>query len=418
MKILSITVDGFKNIDKTKIEFNTINALVSLNNYGKSNLLEAIGFGVDFIKANPKKKEWLMQNVNFIPLNIHNSGQDYFFEIEILENEHIIRYDFSFEWQKPDGKGRRIISENLKMKKIGDKKFVSYIKRNEQQGFYKPSLTARCNKTISFDYNILIINKLIYYDELFFVNVIKMINELNIKLFKAFDVNKFFIPGKIVNILDNTEEIIEMLNIPQYLFNLKKSDKVKYELFIHALKILFPELEYIYPIEINLQIGTNKDKFKVKFPEKIYDIRIKTKNNIQETSITNLSEGTKRIFFTLFNIMIAPENNVHLLCFEELENSIHPGLLQYFLIILADIAKDTQLLFTSHSPYLIQYLSLNQIYIGLPNEKGLAVFKKIKKSKQNKLMKYAQDSYMSVGEFIFDLLANNEEEKEILKEFF
>ena len=42
MKLLSVSVSGFRNIAKTTIELGGISAIVSPNNYGKSNLLRAI----------------------------------------------------------------------------------------------------------------------------------------------------------------------------------------------------------------------------------------------------------------------------------------------------------------------------------------------------------------------------------------
>ena len=40
MRILSITVGGFRNIEKTTFELGGIVGLVSANNYGKTNVLE------------------------------------------------------------------------------------------------------------------------------------------------------------------------------------------------------------------------------------------------------------------------------------------------------------------------------------------------------------------------------------------
>ena len=57
MKINSITVAGFKNIKKTKLELDSICALISANNYGKSNLMEAIDFGFDFIHESRKVRK-------------------------------------------------------------------------------------------------------------------------------------------------------------------------------------------------------------------------------------------------------------------------------------------------------------------------------------------------------------------------
>ena len=57
MKLKSVTIGGFKNIRKTKINLSNITAIISPNNYGKSNLLEAIDFGVEFISASEKDRK-------------------------------------------------------------------------------------------------------------------------------------------------------------------------------------------------------------------------------------------------------------------------------------------------------------------------------------------------------------------------
>ena len=51
MKIQAVLIDGFKNLSNVKISFDNITALVALNNFGKSNVLSGIDFGLAFIKA-------------------------------------------------------------------------------------------------------------------------------------------------------------------------------------------------------------------------------------------------------------------------------------------------------------------------------------------------------------------------------
>ncbi len=96
-------------------------------------------------------------------------------------------------------------------------------------------------------------------------------------------------------------------------------------------------------------------------------------------------------------------NRIHEL-FEELENSIHPALLQRLLIIISELAPNTKTLITSHYPHLIKYLDLNDIFIGIPNSEGIASFYKIKKTKQKKLIQYSKDAESNIGDFVFDML--------------
>lgn len=60
MRILSITVGGFRNIEKTTFELGGIVGLVSANNYGKTNVLDAISFAIDFMQASLRERSNMM----------------------------------------------------------------------------------------------------------------------------------------------------------------------------------------------------------------------------------------------------------------------------------------------------------------------------------------------------------------------
>ena len=68
------------------------------------------------------------------------------------------------------------------------------------------------------------------------------------------------------------------------------------------------------------------------------------------------------------------------------------------------MAGDTQIILTSHSPYLLQYLKPELLYVGIPNEDDIAIFKKIKSSKIKSLVRDASMYDMSLGDYLFDLL--------------
>lgn len=69
MRLLSITLGGFKNLGDTTLLLDGITAIVSPNNYGKSNLLEAIDFATDFLSSNGKSRKNMMAWVKGIPIN-------------------------------------------------------------------------------------------------------------------------------------------------------------------------------------------------------------------------------------------------------------------------------------------------------------------------------------------------------------
>ncbi len=54
MEINRITLGGFRNISRIDLSFENITALVGLNGYGKSNVMDAIDFGVKKRKEESK----------------------------------------------------------------------------------------------------------------------------------------------------------------------------------------------------------------------------------------------------------------------------------------------------------------------------------------------------------------------------
>lgn len=428
MEILKIKLDGFKNIFETEIEFSNITALLSLNNYGKSNLIEGIKFALTYINVPNKIKTSYMKHIPLIPINKSTADKNFFFEIElknIINNtEYFINYDFSFEWYKTDKSGNRIISENLKIKdKINDK-FTTYIKRDSDNiGYYKTSETGRADKEIKTERDELIINKLIHFD-LYYLDKIKDLNNLR------FDPLTFYDPTDSFNFfpfeIENNEKFIldknYGSNISRIIYELKADEdtKDKYELLINSFLSLFPNLKSVEPISKEFKpekIVTN-EKIPFKIMDKIYALYVQDDTINQPINFSSLSTGTKRIFLFLTEAILADKHKIPLISFEELENCVHPYLLQKILILLKEIAPECRLLITSHSPYLIKYLGFDNIYIGIPSEKGYAQFKKIKKIKQKSIMKSAEQQGESIGDFIFDKLVECYENPDLVEDLF
>jgi recombinational DNA repair ATPase RecF len=93
VKILKIKVDGFKNLANIEIEFSSITSLVGLNNFGKSNVIESIDFGFDFIRFKPKIKDEMMSYSKAIPINTKLDRKNFDFSIE-CNISHLSRIKF------------------------------------------------------------------------------------------------------------------------------------------------------------------------------------------------------------------------------------------------------------------------------------------------------------------------------------
>jgi len=52
MTIDSFIIDGISNIEHIRLDIGDINALIAPNGYGKSNVLNAISFGLMYLNAN------------------------------------------------------------------------------------------------------------------------------------------------------------------------------------------------------------------------------------------------------------------------------------------------------------------------------------------------------------------------------
>ena len=130
MKINSITLSGFRNLKESSFKLEELIALIATNNYGKSNILTGIKFGIDFIKGDEKLKDTMMKWVKGIPLNKELATQNYKIEFEmstdINEKKYIIQYGYELKWYRNDRTGQKIVAEHLKIKKEEDKRFSLY----------------------------------------------------------------------------------------------------------------------------------------------------------------------------------------------------------------------------------------------------------------------------------------------------
>ena len=77
MKITNITIRGYRNIKNVMIEMQNLLSFVSINNYGKSNLLRGIDFGFDFITRSEKVRKRMMSYYDGIPLNPFNKNSHF-----------------------------------------------------------------------------------------------------------------------------------------------------------------------------------------------------------------------------------------------------------------------------------------------------------------------------------------------------
>lgn len=434
MKIKRLTIGNFKNLAETTLELSHIVSLVSTNNYGKSNLLEAIRFGFDFITASPKARHNMMHWTKGIPLTPTLAGNDYVFSVEFddpsLEEYRFVRYGFHFSWYNDYGTGAAITDEILEMRPNESVRYTSYLKRDKSQ--YRASKTKTGFRKLSLSKDTLAIDAIAVVDNVEIADVINKIKLLSYRMCTTLELSPSFQPNPIeFDFGINTSLSFDDNDIPRALSILSKEKPDAFHLFIETIYNLFPEFQSVELQSYTLK-GKDQPQFKAimfssneqelpeetkipyKVKDELYRLIIRSDHLNQPMSMEHMSTGTKRIFWLIANAVFAGRYGTSLLGIDEIETSVHPRMIESLLEALVDILGDTSLLVTSHSPYLIQYLKPNSIYVGVPNHNGVAQFKRIARSKTKILLSAARELDLSVGEYLFELMSGDEDSAEML----
>lgn len=416
MKIQAVVIDGFKNLSNVKIRFDNITALVALNNFGKSNVLSAIDFGIAFIKAGLEEKQSMMANSNLIPLNKLMLGRNYKYEMEvsteIQSQEFIVKYGFEFNWRDSAQKEPQIVAEYLKVKENDNgKKFTQLINRLDSRAFYKSSETGRCSSRINVEPAELVVNKLRAFDGIYYYEIIKKLNNMKIYMEDNLDPRSFYLPDPIIR-KGLESEMINADNLPRIIFFLKTQYSSKFELLKEVFLQLFPYIEDVIVEQFSLN-GTAGDQIPddapFAFSKYIYVLLVKDCNLSNTINFEYMSDGAKRVFMILTKIIVSGISNVSLIAIEEPENSVHPGLFQAYIRIINQLLDDCKVIITSHSPYIVSYLDPAWIHVGLQKNPGVAEFYSFKKSGQKQLQSDAAQFNMGMGDYLFSLLSDSDD---------
>lgn len=439
MTISRLSVGGFKNLKRTDLQLDKIVAVVSTNNYGKSNLLEALLFANDFITASSKNRKAMMGWAKGIPLTKATESNEFFFEMEFydpsLGDYSHVKYGFTFSWYKDDRTGQRITNEWIDLRSDESKRFASYLKRTE--GKYRKGCSTEAWRKLIFDDSQLAIDVLASVGDLEYAPVIQAIRGYEYRVCSSLDLTTRFQAPPIEAINDNDKNsaiAFDDDDVPRALYILKDHYPKKYELFKESVFNLFPDFYKIDvqayelkkdPSLVKMVITDNTgkeesfDESNIPFHirDEMYRLIIYSKTLNQPINIALMSTGTKRIFWLLANVFIASCAHVSCIGIEELESSIHPRLLKRLLEVLNDALDDTKLIISSHSPYLIQYLNIEHIFVGVPSCNGVAEFKKVLHSKSRILYASAHDYGISVGEYLFELMSGDDDSSTVLNNY-
>lgn len=425
MRVNRIRIEGYRNVDATSIAFAGLNALVALNSYGKSNILNAFSFACDFISASKDEKSDMMASMNLIPVNkkLQSKNFQVDFECELVDGQNItfVNYGYEFEWVKQNSGGKRIIAEWLRVKGSGKPKYTMLINRSKTKSQYKTTESGRCSNNIKIEDNSLIVNKLQAFDDLYYQIIIRKVNEISIYIERHLDSTSNYTPDPIVRKGIEELDIESIDNIPRTVYFLKTGYPDKYRLLEDAYLQLFPQIERIDVKYIDISENIKNQKLPEALPfiysDKLYRMQVTDKNLNQPINFTMLSDGCKRVFLMLTFAVVADIKNLSIIAIEEPENSVHPALLQRYLRVLKQLANSCKIIVASHSPYIIECLNADDIYIGIPNDINITYFRKVAKNKVGKLIRDSSEYSTSMGSYLFDLLSGTQDDIDQLSSY-
>ena len=210
----------------------------------------------------------------------------------------------------------------------------------------------------------------------------------NIPKFIYYD-DYYMLPSRVVlEEIEKNTEMSDSKKTAKALFELADIDVKKvinsnnYEVFISELEstqaIISDELFKYWTTNKNLEIVFQINK---KGPvtsnynqilQHILEIRVKNKRSSVTLPLENRSKGFNWFFSFLVWFMKIQENkdNTYILLLDEPGLNLHAKAQSDLLHFLSDLSKDYQIIYTTHSPFMIDSLKLHQVRTVVENENG------------------------------------------------
>ena len=250
--------------------------------------------------------------------------------------------------------------------------------------------------------NELVINELNGKNRVYYSDVIGEVNRFSVHVDSALDASKYYVD----------------VSVPRKVIEMKTKYPELYSILISAFTQLFPNIKSIDVQSIDVSFSNiNLENVPFIITDKVYRIVFVDENLNQPLDFMYLSSGAKRIFMQLVDVIVEMKNGASMIGIEEPENSIHPSLLKSYLYVMNSLVGDARIIFANHSPYIVQFIEPEGIYVGVPNNNGIARFNRIAKKNVQKIRNDASKEKYSVGEYIFDLLSGGKDDHEILEEY-
>ncbi len=411
-KIKKIYVDGYKNLVDCEVDLHDFNVLVGPNNSGKSNFLEIFTFVYALVFGAEDHKKNIYENAatprgfsSSCHLEDHKCKPISFsFLLQHTEKKITREIEYSLSIQcadpfigiDPKQKDIGILSEHLTSKDISKTgKAVTLFERDRDVLKVKRDGRRSEHKIDRMRSAVSALNVLFPDNEgldALFPQAMLMLHEL----FVARVV--FISPNEVRRNLNQGKGIVydpsraTSLDIMQAIAEIMK-DKTLYSQFNNVLCQIL-DIENASFVTIPFPEEARKN---VKEAPEVFHMFLLKMMGQPPSDIRNYSDGTLMVVAILV-LLLSPEKNCPLICIEEPENCLHPKALKTLLMYLKQKTTDFQMLITTHSPFLINQVSPEDVTVARVKEDGSTHFERIGNIKE--LHRKLRKGFISFGDML------------------
>jgi len=345
MSLTQIKIKNYKSLRNFSLTLAPFMVFVGPNNAGKSNIFDSLKFLADFIKGGRNGRNSVKQRGGFDQIVFNGDiGQIISFELtgslKIGEEERVYTYFIELEgdrWGNGFNKGEKFSikadeSERVLLKFPAEKDMAfAWDENGKQTG----SIGAgREQSYIDFFRDPVLYPILGHFAQEIqnwtFYNLLPPLMRESLPIRKDWQLLRY---GE---------------NLSLVLHALQSEHPSVFKEIEGILQAAIPELEELATALTSHEIGQTY-------------IRIREKHLRNSIPAWSMSDGTLRFLgylATLFSPLLPT-----LVCFEEPENYVHPRLLEMLVDILKNASERSQILATTHSPYLVNHLQPEDLFI-------------------------------------------------------
>lgn len=411
-KIKKIWVDGYKNLVDCEAELHDFSVVVGPNNSGKSNFLEIFTFVNALLFGSEENKKYIFVQAGTPrghASTCHIEGHQckpisVSFLLDHTEEKicREIEYSLSIQCADPfigveaNKKNIGFLSETLTVKdKTKTGKPVTLFRRNgntleiNKEGRFSEKKIDRF--TSAFNAIKVFFPDNEGLDPLFPLAMSALLNLLFTKVvfISPYEIRKSIDRGKGV-VYDPSRTT--SLDVLPAIAEIKKDEPLYHQFRNVLCQVL--DIEDVNFASFKLPANVRKE---VKEAPEVYHMFQLKMPGQPLSDIRNFSDGTLMVVAILV-LLLSPEKDCPLICIEEPENCLHPKALKTLLSYLKQKATEFQIFVTTHSPFLLNQVSPEDVTVAHVKEDGSTHFERIGNIKE--LHRKLRKGFFSFGDML------------------